>query len=47
MIIDTHTYFYLLVQGVATSDFAAKGPEALEQVLWKNALAAYRCALPE
>ena len=37
---------YGQVQAVATAFFAAKGEAVLEQFLWKNALAAYRCALP-
>lgn len=35
---------YAQVQGVAMAYFGAKG--VLEQFLWKNALAAYQCALP-
>ena len=38
---------YAQVQAVATPYFAAKGEAALEQFLWKNALAAYQCALPQ
>ncbi|MSR81876.1 MAG: amidohydrolase [Candidatus Latescibacteria bacterium] len=37
---------YAQVQAVATAYFAAKGGAALEQFLWKNALAAYQCVLP-
>ncbi len=37
---------YAQVQAVARAYFAAKGAAALEQFLGKNALAAYRCALP-